>query len=188
VAFRVLCGENLPDFRSIPDLRKRHLKAFEALFLQVLQLCQRAGMLKLGHVAIDGTKIKANASKHKAMSYARMQDEERRLKQEIAWRLRQSEQTDRAEDECFGPGKRGDELPEELARRESRLKKIQEAYAVLKAEARAAAEAADAAKSEPERAEPAPKAQRNFTDPESRLMLSSAKSFVQAYNAPGRGR
>jgi transposase len=89
VAFRVLCGKNRPDFRTIADFRKRHLKAFEALFLQVLRLCQRAGMVKLGHVAIDGTKVKANASKHKAMSYARMQEEERRLKQEIAKLMRE---------------------------------------------------------------------------------------------------
>jgi transposase len=183
VAFRVLCGENRPDFRTIADFRKRHLKAFEALFLQVLQLCQRAGMVKLGHVAIDGTKIRANASRHKAMSYARMQEEERRLKEEIARLLQQSEQTDLAEDERYGAGKRGDELPEELARRESRLKKIQEAKAALEAEARAAAEAAGATKADAQEARPAPKAQRNFTDPESRIMLSSEKSFVQAYNA-----
>jgi transposase len=183
VAFRVLCGENRPDFRTIADFRKRHLKAFEALFLQVLQLCQRAGMLKLGHVAIDGTKIRANASRHKAMSYARMQEEERRLKEEIARLLQHSEQTDNAEDERYGAGKRGDELPEELARRESRLKKIQEAKAALEAEARAAAEAAGATEADAQETRPAPKAQRNFTDPESRIMLSSEKSFVQAYNA-----
>jgi transposase len=183
VAFRVLCGKNRPDFRTIADFRKRHLKAFEALFLQVLRLCQRAGMVKLGHVAIDGTKVKANASKHKAMSYARMQEEERRLKQEIAKLMREAEVTDRTEDRSYGPDKRGDELPDELAHRESRLRKIQEAKAALEAEARAAAAAAGVEENEIEEVRPVPKAQRNFTDPESRIMLSSDKAFVQAYNA-----
>lgn len=184
VAFRVLCGENRPDFRTISDFRKRHLEAFAALFLQVLRLCQQAGMLKLGHVAIDGTKIKANASKHKAMSYARMQEEERRLKEEIASLLRKSEAADQAEDARHGADKRGDELPEELARRESRLKKIQEARAALEAAARgAAAEAGTVGAPQEEEVKPAPKAQRNFTDPESRIMPASGKTFVQAYNA-----
>ncbi|MBA2670196.1 MAG: IS1182 family transposase [Gemmatimonadetes bacterium] len=183
VAFRVLCAGNDPDFRTISDFRKRHLNALSDLFLQVLRLCQKAGMVKLGHVAIDGTKVKANASKHKAMSYARMQEEEKRLKKEIAKLMRESEITDRSEDRCYGADKRGDELPDELAHRESRLKKIQEAKAALEAEAKAAAAAAGAEESEVEAVEPAPKAQRNFTDPESRIMLSSDKSFVQAYNA-----
>jgi transposase len=183
VAFRVLCAGNQPDFRTISDFRKRHLKALADLFLQVLRLCQRAGMVKLGHVAIDGTKVKANASKHKAMSYARMQEEEKRLKKEIAKLMRESEITDRSEDRCYGPDKRGDELPDELAHRESRLRKIQEAKAALEADARVAAVEAGAEESEIEEAEPAAKAQRNFTDPESRIMLSSDKAFVQAYNA-----
>lgn len=183
VAFRVLCAGNQPDFRTISDFRKRHLNALADLFLQVLRLCQSAGMVKLGHVAIDGTKVKANASKHKAMSYARMQEEEKRLKKEIAKLMRESELTDRSEDRCYGPDKRGDELPAELAHRESRLKKIQEAKAALEAEAREAAAQAGLTESEVEAAEPAPKAQRNFTDPESRIMLSSDKAFVQAYNA-----
>lgn len=182
VAFRVLCAGNQPDFRTISDFRKRHLKALADLFLQVLRLCQRSGMVKLGHVAIDGTKIKANASKHKAMSYARMQEEEKRLKKEIAKLMRESEITDRSEDRCYGADKRGDELPEELAHRESRIRKIQEAKAALEAEARMAAAEAGADEIEVEEAEPAPKAQRNFTDPESRIMLSSDKAFVQAYN------
>lgn len=183
VAFRVLCAGNQPDFRTISDFRKRHLKALADLFLQVLLLCRRAGMVKLGHVAIDGTKVKANASKHKAMSYARMQEEEKRLKKEIAKLMRESEITDRSEDRCYGPDKRGDELPDELAHRESRLRKIQEAKAALEAEAKAAAAEAGAEDSEVEETEPAAKAQRNFTDPESRIMLSSDKAFVQGYNA-----
>jgi len=183
VAFRVLCAGNQPDFRTISDFRKRHLKALADLFLQVLRLCQRSGMVKLGHVAIDGTKVKANASKHKAMSYARMQEEEKRLKKDIAKLMRESEITDRSEDRCYGADKRGDELPDELAHRGSRLRKIQEAKAALEVEARMAAAEAGADEIEVEEAEPAPKAQRNFTDPESRIMLSSDKAFVQAYNA-----
>lgn len=182
VAFRVLCGENRPNFRTISDFRKEHLEAFADLFLQVLRLCQRAGMVKLGHVAIDGTKIKANASKHKAMSYARMQEEEKRLKKEIAELLRESKRTDESEDRRYGAQKRGDELPEELAHREGRLRKIQEAKAALEAEAREAAAEAGAQGEELERARPEPKEQRNFTDPESRIM-PSGKTFVQAYNA-----
>lgn len=184
VAFRVLCAGNQPDFRTISDFRKRHLKALSDLFLQVLRLCQRAGMVKLGHVAIDGSKVKANASKHKAMSYARMQEEEKRLKKEIAKLMRESEITDRSEDRCYGVDKRGDELPDELAHRQSRLRKIQEAKAALEAEAREAAVAAGMDESDVDEVEPDPRAQRNFTDPESRIMPSEGgKTFVQAYNA-----
>ena len=115
IAFRVLAANNTPDFRTISDFRKDHLKALAGLFLQVLKLCQKAGMVKLGHVAIDGTKIKANASKHKAMSYKRMQEEEARLKKEVADLLNQAKATDEEEDHRYGKGKRGDELPKELA-------------------------------------------------------------------------
>lgn len=183
VAFRVLSADNRPDFRTISEFRRRHLKALADLFLQVLRLCQRSGMVKLGHVAIDGSKFKANASKHKAMSYGRMQEEEKRLKKEIAKLMRESEITDRSEDRLYGVNTRGDELPVELAHRESRLKKIQEAKAALEAEAKAAALAAGVDEKQAGEVEPAPKAQRNFTDPESRIMLSSEKAFVQAYNA-----
>jgi transposase len=187
VAFRILCAGNQPDFRTISDFRKRHLRALAGLFAQALRLCQRAGLVKLGHVAIDGTKIRANASKHKAMSYARMQEEETRLKADIERLLKQSEATDRSEDEQYGAEKRGDELPEELAHRQSRLRKIQEAKAALEAEAKAAAaaakEAKEAKKEEEAKPKPKPKAQRNFTDPESRIMVSNDKAFVQAYNA-----
>lgn len=183
VTFRVLSADNRPDFRTISEFRRRHLRALADLFLQVLRLCQRSGMVKLGHVAIDGSKFKSNASKHKAMSYGRMQEEEKRLKKEIAELMRESEITDRSEDRCYGADKRGDELPDELAHRETRLKKIQEAKAALEAEAKAAALEAGADDQEAEETEPVPKAQRNFTDPESRIMLSSDKAFVQAYNA-----
>ncbi len=181
IAFRVLCAGEGPDFRTIAAFRARHLEALAALFLQVLLLCREAGLAKLGHVAIDGTKIRANASKHKAMSYGRMQEEEQRLQEEIARLLAQAQADDAAEDERYGPEQRGDELPQELAHRQSRLRKIQEAKAALEQQAREAAEAAGAAAAA--QAVPTPKAQRNFTDPESRIMPDSTKAFVQGYNA-----
>jgi transposase len=205
VAFRVVTGDQQPDHDSIAEFRRRHLEARAQLFVQVLRLCQRAGLVTLGHVALDGTKLKANASKHKAMSYARMEETERRLEGEVRTLLAQAERVDAAEDAQYGPGRQGDELPAELARRESRLAKIRAAKAALQAEAQArAAEAADAARAklaareqregrakgkpatvpDPAQAQPAPTAQRNFTDPESRLMVDGAtKEFVQGYNA-----
>lgn len=181
IAFRVLCAGEGPDFRTIAAFRKRHLEALSGLFLQVLQLCREAGLAKLGHVAIDGTKLRANASRHKAMSYGRMQEEEQRLQEEIARLLAQAQAEDAADDERYGPEQRGDELPAELAHRQSRLKRIQEAKAALEQQAREAAEAAGAA--EAAQVVPEPKAQRNFTDPESRILLDSSKAFVQGYNA-----
>ena len=205
VAFRVLAADQHPDHDSLAAFRQRHLGALAGLFVPVLRLCQAAGLVKLGHVALDGTKVKANASKHKAMSYGRMDEAERRLEQEVQALLRQAEQVDAAEDAEYGPGRRGDELPAELARRESRLAKIRAAKAALEAEAKAqAAAAAEAARAklaareqrvgsakggvptmpDPEQACPEPKAQRNFTDPDSRIMKDGAtKSFAQAYNA-----
>lgn len=210
VAFRYLSGDQHPDHSSIAEFRKRHLEALGGLFTQALLLCAKAGLVKLGHVAIDGTKIKANASKHKAMSYKRMGETEARLKQEIDALLAAAEQADAGEDARYGKGKRGDELPEELARRESRLKKIQQAKAELEAEAREQAEQqrAEVEKKlaerdeeqrrtgrkkggtkpqppDPDKARPAEDAQRNFSDPESRIMPDGANkgSFVQGYNA-----
>jgi len=210
VAFRYLSADAHPDHDTFAEFRKRHLEALAGLFTQALLLCEKAGLVKLGHVAIDGTKIKANASKHKAMSYARMAETEQRLKQEIEALLRQAEDVDAAEDAEYGKGKRGDELPDELARRESRLKKIAQAKVELEQEARekaererAAAEAKLAERREheertgkkprgcesrvpdPDKAAPNPKAQRNFTDPESRIMPDGANkgSFLQGYNA-----
>jgi transposase len=182
IAFRVLAANNTPDFRTISDFRKDHLKALAGLFLQVLKLCQKAGLVKLGHVALDGTKIKANASKHKAMSYKRMKEEESRLEAEVAELLKKAESVDEEEDQRYGKGKKGDELPKELAFRESRLKKIQEAKAALEAEARLEAE------KKPDKNDgdgtPPDKAQRNFTDPDSHIMpASGGKHFIQAYNA-----
>ena len=210
VAFRYLSADAHPDHDTIAEFRKRHLEALAGLFTQALLLCEKAGLVKLGHVAIDGTKIKANASKHKAQSYARMGETEARLKAEIEALLKQAEATDAAEDAQYGKGRRGDELPEELARRESRLKKLAQAKAELEQEARekaererAEAEAKLAARREqeertgkkargreprvpdPEQAKPEAKAQRNFTDPDSRIMPDGANkgSFVQGYNA-----
>jgi transposase len=182
VAFRVLSANNTPDFRTISDFRKDHLKALAGLFLQVLKLCRKAGLVKLGHVALDGTKIKANASKHKAMSYKRMKEEEVRLKAEVSELLTKAKAADEEEDQRYGKGKRGDELPKELAFRESRLSKIKEAKAALEAEARLEAE------KKPEKgdgdATPQDKAQRNFTDPDSHIMPApGGKHFIQAYNA-----
>ena len=210
VAYRVLAADQHPDHDTIANFRKLHLAALADLFVQVLLLCQKAGLVKLGHVALDGTKVKANASKHKAMSYQRMVETEKRLKEEVERLLAEASATDEAEDDKYGKGKHGDELPAELARRESRLVKIREAMAVLEQEAKEKAvekEKAQKAKVEererrekeagkklrgrrpkapedPAKAVPEPKAQRNFTDPESRIMVDGAtKGFVQGYNA-----
>ena len=162
IAFRVLAANNTPDFRTISDFRKDNLDALSGLFIQVLALCQQAGLVKLGHVALDGTKVKANASKHKAMSYGRMKEREAQLASEVAELLRQAQAADDEEDRRYGKDKRGDELPEELAFREGRLEKIREAMAALEAEAQAAAEQAEA---------------------ESRIIPApGGKDFLQAYN------
>ena len=171
VDFMAVTGLNRPDFRTISDFRKRHLEALKGLFVQVLKLCQRAGLVRLGHVSLDGTKIKANASKHKAMSYGRMAETQKRLKEEVRQWFSQAEAVDEEEDQRHGVSRRGDELPEWVADKQRRIAKIREAKAALEAEARAAGEEA-----------PEPKAQRNFTDPESRIMVSG-KQFEQAYNA-----
>jgi transposase len=197
VAFRVLAANQRPDFRTLSDFRKQHLPALADLFVQVLQLCQQAGLVKLGQIALDGTKVKANASKHKAMSYGRMMTEEARLQAEVTALLQQAEAADARDDAAYGPDRRGDELPAELARREQRLKTIRAAKAVLEQEAQAEAVLTqvthDARQTEgprrgrppqPPSSVPHPKAQRNFTDPESRIMpASDAKgSVVQGYN------
>ncbi len=183
IGFRVLSANNTPDFRTISDFRKDHLKALAALFLQVLKLCQKAGLVKLGHVSLDGTKMKANASKHKAMSYQRMKEEEARLEAEVQDLLRKAEAVDEEEDRRYGRNKRGDELPRELAFRESRLKKIRQARAALEAEARTEAEQTQG-KGGKATGVPEGKAQRNFTDPDSHIMPApGGKHFEQAYNA-----
>ena len=178
VAFRVLAAGNAPDFRTIADFRKTHLAALRGFFEQVLRLARELGAPRVGRVALDGSKIKANASKHKAMSYGRMREKQRQLREEVKQLLDQAEAADAAEDAEYGPDRRGDELPAELQRRESRLKRIREAKRAL--EARAKDEAAAAGKPA-ESAKPDPKAQYNFTDPESRIM-KGPDGFVQAYN------
>ena len=182
IAFRVLAANNTLDFRTVSDFRKDHLPALAGLFLQVLVLCQRAGLVKLGHVALDGTKVRANASKHKAMSYKRMKEKAAQLESEVAELLRLAQEADEEEDQKYGWDKRGDELAEELSFREGRLRKIREARAALEAEAREAAEQAES-KGRKHPGVPDDKAQRNFTDAESRIMPSpGGRDFQQAYN------
>ena len=197
VGFRILAAGSHPDHDTICEFRRRHLEALCGLFLQVLELCREAGLVKLGHVALDGTKVKANASKHKAMSYGRMCKREETLVREVEDLLRRAEEVDAEEDRRYGKGVRGDELPEELRFRETRLKKIREAKAALAKEARERARAEGkidgdgkpvvperGRKSKGEAGVPKPSAQRNFTDPDSRIMRdSSSKAFVQGYNA-----
>jgi len=209
VAFRYLAADQHPDHDTLASFRKEHLANLSQLFVQVLKLCQQAGLVKLGHVALDGTKVKANASKHKAMSYERMGKAEKELEEEVQALLAEAARIDAEEEGKYGKGKRGDELPEELARRESRLGKIREAKLALEEEAREAAQKKQAEVEarlrerekqeeergrkmggrppqapDPEEAKPEAKAQRNFTDPDSRIMKDGAtKEFVQAYNA-----
>jgi len=256
VATRVLVGDQHPDHTVVSEFRRKHLDSFRSLFVEVLRMCARSGLVKVGRVALDGTKVRANASKHKAMSYGRMKKTERRLKKEVAALLAEAEALDREEDRLYGKERRGDELPEELRRRETRLARIQQAKAELEAEAAAAraeqlesrAEARedaidedddlppDAGKklsrqerrrlerlaqksrkaaekarnkanqssetsrrsvlpqaSEPtdlvrhrtkfdRHGDPTEKAQRNFTDPDSRIMVMGSGAFEQAYN------
>mgnify|MGYP001570413743 FL=1 len=197
VAFRVLAANNAPDFRTISDFRKRHLASLHHLFVEILSLCCKAGLVKFGHVALDGTKIKANASQHKAMSYGRMKQDITRLEKEIAGLLAEAESTDEREDAQYGAQRRGDELPAELARRETRLAKIKDAKRALEEEAKnnendeqtppsafekPLAQIKTELDKETGEQQPVAKAQRNFTDPESRIMPSK-KTFIQGYNA-----
>lgn len=207
VAFRVLAGNTHPDHTAISEFRRRHLDALAGLFVQVLRLCQAMGLVKLGNVSLDGTKLKGNASKHKAMSYKRMLEEEQRLREKILALLADAQQADAEEDSKHGPGQRGDELPDELRRAETRLAHIQAAREALEREAREHQQAAasedetdsgsddpsegDCADSgddlplnrPPARADgtPTDKAQRNFTDAESRIMKTN-DGFIQGYN------
>jgi transposase len=178
VAFRVLAAGNHPDFRTIADFRKTHLDALHGLFTQVLQLAREAGAVHVGRVAIDGSKVQANASKHKAMSYERMQEREATLEAEVHHLLTQAEATDTQEEATHGV-RRGEDVPAELRRRETRLARIREAKRVLeeRAKQQAPPERTSAAEAKPDG-----KAQYNFTDPESRIMKGS-DGFVQAYNA-----
>jgi len=175
VDFMYLAGQARPDHKTISEFRRRHLATFEALFLDILRLCREAGLVALGRVALDGTKVKADASKHKAMSYARMPEREAALAAEVTRILAEAEAVDRAEDELYGEDARGDELPAALRTREGRLRAIRAAKAALEAEAKETSGDPDAV--------PHPKAQRNFTDPESRIMHSKPDGFIYGYNA-----
>jgi hypothetical protein len=178
IPFKVLAAGNEPDFRTISDFRKIHIETLQNLFEQVLAMALECGAIKLGRVSLDGTKLKANASKHKAMSYGRMKEKQQQLKEEVKQLLAAAEAADEEEDRQYG-SQRGDELPEELQRRETRLAKIKEANKVL--EQRARDKAAAEGKSV-EEAKPEDKDQYNFTDPESRIM-KGADGMVQGYNA-----
>lgn len=194
VAFRVLAAGNFPKHRTLCEFRKRHLQDFKALFVEVVQIARAAGLVSLGTLAVDGTKLRANASKHKAMSYQRMQQEERRLSEEIDAMCDSARRADEAEDARYGAQRRGDELPEELQHRERRREKIRAAKARLEAEQRAADEARGRHPDDDRRPPggrggrykrdfgvPADKAQSNFTDPESRIM-KTGDGYQQCYN------
>ena len=234
IAFRVLAGGQQPFFTTINEFRQTHQEGLSSLFVQVLRLCRKAGLVKLGHVAMDGTKVQANASKHKAMSYERMSEQEAVLQEQVRELMGRAEAVDQEEDARFGEGQREEDLPKELHRREERLRRIQQAKAELEAEARAsrAVELRDQALRARQRAQkekrpkvrkanqsravrcerqadelspavatdfltpeglpkhrvrvrvdgaPHPKAQRNFVDPDSRIMKRRG-AFLQGYN------
>jgi hypothetical protein len=198
VAFRFLSANQAPDYRSIARFRRRHLSALDALFVQTLALCAEAGLVTLGRVALDGTKLRASASRHKAMSYDRLGPKIQEYEAQVRSLLEEAEAVDQAEDEALGESRRGDELPEGLARRQTRLEKLRAAKEAIEADARAkaAAKAAEKAKAAgksdaegqeaaeraAEKATPEGRAQRNFTDPESRMMKTT-EGFHYAYNA-----
>ncbi len=181
VDFMAVTARCAPDFRTVADFRKRHLGALQELFVQVLALCSQAGLVKLGHVALDGTKLAANASLHKAMSYGRMGPEEERLRAEVKAWLERAEATDEAEDAQYGKDKSGDELPDWVADKQKRAEKIRAAKAALEREAKEAAEQAERDGELEKSPEPEAKAQRNFTDPDSKCMRTHGR-FEQAYN------
>jgi len=194
IAFRLLAAGNMPDHRTVCRFREQHLAAFERLFVQVVQIARDTGLVRMGTLAVDGSKIRANASKRKAMSYERMQQEEKRLRREIRALTSRAAKRDAAEDVEFGPDFRGDQLPEELQRREDRLAKIREAKRRLEARKREEVEASEREKDDdpPKRrgrprkyplGKPKPKDQENFTDPESRIMKDGSGAFQQCYNA-----
>ena len=181
IPFKVLAAGNDPDFRTISDFRKIHIETLQNLFEQVLAMALECGAIKLGCVSLDGTKLKANASKHKAMSYSRMIEKQQQLKEEVKQLLDQAAAADEAEDRRYG-SQRGDELPEELRRRETRMAKIKQAKKVVEQRARDKATEEGKSAEEAKRAKPEDKDQYNFTDPESRIM-KSGDGFVQGYNA-----
>lgn len=184
VAFRYLAANEHPDHDSIAEFRRRHLPAMTALFLEVLQLCQKAGLVKLGHVALDGTKIKANASRDRNWSYAGLLQREKELAEQVQQILDQAERADRCEDERYGRGRSGDELPPELADRQKRLQTIRQAKAELERQAREEAEQKHAPEQPPiQQAQPEPEQKVNRSDADSRIMRERAGAFIQGFNA-----
>ena len=194
VAFRVLAAGNFPQHRTICEFRRRHLEDFERMFVEVVRVAREMGVVRFGTLSVDGTKVRANASKRKAMSYGRMLQEEARLKEEIEGLLERADAVDGEEDERYGEEMRGDELPAELQRREKRLAAIAAAKARLEAAQRAGDDARGRTPGQGRNpkggrpykrayGEPEPKAQSNFTDPESRIMNTSTEGFQQCYNA-----
>jgi transposase len=185
VDYMALTGMQKPDFRTVNLFRQRHLKALGKLFQQVLVVCEKAGLVKLGHVALDGTRMRANASKHKSMSYGGMKKREAELAAEIQGWFEEAERIDRQEDELYGADRRGEELPDWVADKQKRLEKIRQAKAELEAEARAEAEAEPDPTKTGHKAKPTgkpeEKTQRNFTDAESRIM-KGRDGFIQGYN------
>ena len=208
VAFRYLAVNEHPDHASIAEFRRRHLPAMTALFLEVLKLCRNAGLVKLGHVALDGTKIKANASRYRNRTYGRLREQEKELAHQVEQLLAEAERADQAEDQRFGRGRRGDELPLELAERQQRLQKIREAKAELERQVREEAERKKAEAEErlrerqqkaeqaghrlrgrlpgipaPLEAKPGTEQKVNLSDPDSRVLRERSGSFVQGFNA-----
>lgn len=193
VDFMAVTGLNRPDFRTISEFRRRHLEALSALFVQVLKLCRAAGLVSFGHVAVDGSKVAANASRHKAMSYGRMARAEAKLTAEVAQWLGRAEDADAAEDAEHGVDRRGDEMPDWVADKQRRLERIRAAKAHLEAEAADETDDLDPEGPGPssgmrERgrrktaaAGPPDKAQRNFTDPDSRIQPTRG-GFIAGYN------
>ena len=187
VDFMAVTGLQKPNFRTVIKFRARHLAALSGLFIQVLTLCRKAGLAKLGHVAIDGTKIEANASKHKAMSYGRMKLVEKELEGVVRGWFENAEEQDQREDEAYGEEHTGDEMPDWVANKQKRLQKIREAKAALEAEAKQEAKERDEIKARGRKPKhsadgtPGDKSQRNFTDPDSKI-LKSADGYVQGYN------
>lgn len=195
VGYRVITADQQPNFRTISEFRRIHLTSLKKLFVQVLKIARRAGLVKLGHVSLDGTKVKANASRHKAMSYGRMQEKEAEYEGKIKELLEEAEAVDTEEDRRHGRDKRGDELPKELAFQQRRLERIREAKKALEQEATEEARMTGKLnedgspkpqkKGRPRKVEPGtphPKKQYNFTDPESHIMKMGNGAFDQAYN------
>jgi transposase len=194
VDFMAVTGLQKPNFRTVTKFRARHLVALSGLFVQVLTLCRKAGLVSLGHVAVDGTKIEANASKHKAMSYARMKQAEKELEGVVRGWFERAEEEDRLEDEKYGEERSGDEMPDWVANKEKRLQKIREAKAALEAEAKEEASRREEIKARGRKPKhnadgtPEDKSQRNFTDPDSKILTATNHDELASARRPARQR